>query len=174
MCEEHFETSCYRKTKVRKLLLPDAVPTKINVSNPPDPKTSTRRPPKNRSTPLECPSQVQTTVLSVPSTSLANISIGPETSFADEKTTSLKRKLQNERSRTSRLRKKIKLQDNLQDEAKELTEDNELDKVEEILKKYLPDETSSFVLTQLRVAQLPSRARRWTYKEKSSFSTSSQ
>ena len=170
MCEEHFEACCFRQTK-RKLLTKTAVPTLFNIPNPPPQKTSARPSPKKRlSVPVPQDRSPPPCLSSSSSTSFTMNSVDIDLIETPQEK-SLKRKLQNERAKTSRLRKKMKLVDNSNSndcvETVSADQQSDFDSLKPLLSKYLSPEACDFILTQVRVAGLSKHARRWTYKDKS-------
>ncbi|GFS00835.1 transposable element P transposase [Elysia marginata] len=163
----------------RKLLTKTAVPTLFNIPNPPAKRTPSRAstkkclpisvkkplPPSESSSPL-APS---TSSSSSPASSSTLNSV--ETPESPRKK-SLKRKLQQERTKTSRLRKKVKLMESSGSSNTELETlhnagTSDLDTLKNLLSKYLSPAAYNFVMTQVRVAGLLKYARRWTNREKS-------
>lgn len=163
LCSEHFEPSLVIKTKTKQLLRRDAIPTLFKVSNPPPSVTPSRPAPKER-------------ICEIPSTSTQNLSEAHSSSYSHEQDSplifqSLKRKINSERCKNFRLRKKLKTShedETASGTAKQEEEANEDHReLERLLKKHLSDQASNFVLTQIRLSKIKGSGHRWSSDEKS-------
>ena len=111
MCELHFEPNCFKETKgKRKFLKKDAAPSMFGVPNPPPKQTPSRSPPKERTTPKLPSATSSRTETDTQVNDVDEKEIGEQTNNdgIQQENDSLKRKLFAERTKSCRLKKKIK------------------------------------------------------------------
>ena len=111
MCEKHFEPCCFKETKgKRKLLKNDAVPSIFAVPNPPPKQTPSRPPPKERIAPTLSQATTSSTETDTTSNDVDEIEINElgDSGATHREKKSLKRKLLAERTKSCKLKKKLK------------------------------------------------------------------
>ena len=111
MCENHFESCCFKETKgKRKLLKNDAVPSIFAVPNPPPKQTPSRPPPKERIAPTLSQATTSGTETDTTSNDVDEAEINElgDSGATHHEKKSLKRKLLAARTKSCRLKKKLK------------------------------------------------------------------
>ncbi|GFO36619.1 hypothetical protein PoB_006312400 [Plakobranchus ocellatus] len=159
MSEVYFEQCCFKNTKKRKLLMKDALPTLFDIQNPPLSTTTIKRAP------------VSTSREDLPSSSCLSHSLEQQESTlnnefeSDEERQTLKRKLNGEGTKTSRLRKRMRLLNEKESLTKQPLSESDigLQFPTQSPRKYLLDAACNFVCTQLHKNRLPKRGRKWTH-----------
>ncbi|GFO49469.1 52 kda repressor of the inhibitor of the protein kinase [Plakobranchus ocellatus] len=110
LCAEHFEPSCFTEAspnRKRTRLTKSAVPTIFNIPTPPPQLSSSRPPPKQRAPIAVATSTSVTNKLKSSSTTCPSTSTVCNEDALNLSCKSMKRKLEQERVKTSRLRKRL-------------------------------------------------------------------
>ncbi|GFN73812.1 THAP domain-containing protein 1 [Plakobranchus ocellatus] len=172
LCAEHFEPSCFteaspnrKRTRLTKL----ADPTIFNIPNPPPQLSSSRPPPKQRAPIAVATSTPVTNKLKSSSTTCPSTSTVCNEDALNLSCKSMKRKLEQERVKTSRLRKRLRIscdqapQNETNTQSSTAVQD---DAIQNLLEKHLPEAAVQFILTQIRISKLHANGRRWTGSDK--------